>query len=192
MAGIKRKEAPAIRSNAGSTPKKPKTGVKAKEVKKTVKAPSRNLEAETDSDPIVESDTTDQSGEDDGVSWPSDDEDNLEVVPKSNGKSNGEGGVKLPTAKNSTKTTEASSGNHGEGNCKTLHYTLNSLALLTLVKLPHRKKPTQSQRHWPKSAKQQSRMQIPLLGRRRSGNASEDNHMCLFKSGRSWLLSYLR
>lgn len=31
-------------------------------------------EAETDSDPIVESDTTEQSGDDDGVSWPSDDD----------------------------------------------------------------------------------------------------------------------
>lgn len=31
-------------------------------------------EAETDSDPIVESDTTEHSGEDDGVSWPSDGE----------------------------------------------------------------------------------------------------------------------
>lgn len=31
-------------------------------------------EAETDSDPIVESDTTEHSGDDDGVSWPSDDD----------------------------------------------------------------------------------------------------------------------
>ncbi|KAL8733720.1 MAG: hypothetical protein Q9166_001913 [cf. Caloplaca sp. 2 TL-2023] len=30
-----------------------------------------NLETETDSDPIVESDTTEHSGDDDGVSWPS-------------------------------------------------------------------------------------------------------------------------
>lgn len=30
------------------------------------------LETETDSDPIVESDTTEHSGDDDGVSWPSD------------------------------------------------------------------------------------------------------------------------
>ena len=31
-------------------------------------------EAETDSDPIVESDTTEQSGDDNAVSWPSDDD----------------------------------------------------------------------------------------------------------------------
>ena len=31
-------------------------------------------EAETDSDPIIESDTTEHSGDDDGVSWPSDDD----------------------------------------------------------------------------------------------------------------------
>ena len=36
--------------------------------------PIEPLEAETDSDPIIESDTTSQSGEGDGVSWPSDDE----------------------------------------------------------------------------------------------------------------------
>ena len=32
----------------------------------------KEKEAETDSDPIIESDTTSQSGVDDGVSWPSD------------------------------------------------------------------------------------------------------------------------
>ena len=37
-------------------------------------------EAETDSDPIVESDTTEQSGEGDGVSWPSDDEEEAAVI----------------------------------------------------------------------------------------------------------------
>ncbi|KAL8738093.1 MAG: hypothetical protein Q9181_001079 [Wetmoreana brouardii] len=38
------------------------------------KIPARNLETETDSEPIVESDTTEHSGDDDGVSWPSDDD----------------------------------------------------------------------------------------------------------------------
>lgn len=37
-------------------------------------------EAETDSDPIAESDTTEQSGDDDGTSWPSDDEEEATVV----------------------------------------------------------------------------------------------------------------
>lgn len=36
-------------------------------------------EAETDSDPIAESDTTENSGEDDGISWPSDDEKEVPV-----------------------------------------------------------------------------------------------------------------
>ena len=36
--------------------------------------PVEPLEAETDSDPIIESDTTSQSGEDNGVSWPSENE----------------------------------------------------------------------------------------------------------------------
>ena len=39
-------------------------------------------EAETDSDPIVESDTTEHSGDDDGVSWPSDDEEASASPPK--------------------------------------------------------------------------------------------------------------
>ena len=34
--------------------------------------PIETKETETDSEPIVDSDTTSQSGEDDGVSWPSD------------------------------------------------------------------------------------------------------------------------
>ena len=57
-------------------------------------------EAETDSDPIVESDTTEQSGEDDGVSWPSDDEEQAAVIkPRANGEAkkakNGEIAAKL-------------------------------------------------------------------------------------------------
>ena len=39
-------------------------------------------EAETDSDPIVESDTTEQSGDADGVSWPSDDDEYDDEVIK--------------------------------------------------------------------------------------------------------------
>ena len=40
-------------------------------------------ETETDSDPVVESDTTEHSGDDDGVSWPSDeDERPIELPPK--------------------------------------------------------------------------------------------------------------
>lgn len=44
------------------------------ETKPVVKSRSKIAETETDSDPIVESDTTSQSGNDDGVSWPSEDD----------------------------------------------------------------------------------------------------------------------
>ena len=44
---------------------------------------TKSTTAETDSDPIVESDTTDHSGDDDGVSWPSDDNDLRPPTPKS-------------------------------------------------------------------------------------------------------------
>ncbi|KAL9128398.1 MAG: hypothetical protein Q9217_002922 [Psora testacea] len=72
MAPIKRKIPTGTTDGAHS--KKPKRGA-PREVKPT---PSKRLtiaEAETDSDPIIESDTTSQSGENDGVSWPSEQED---------------------------------------------------------------------------------------------------------------------
>ena len=77
MAGIKRKEAPALASRSKGGHKKSKSETSSKKfAEKPNKARKQNLdaEAETDSDPIVESDTTEHSGDDDGVSWPSDDE----------------------------------------------------------------------------------------------------------------------
>jgi hypothetical protein len=95
MVGTKRKETPSSRNVTGAVSKKQKT-VPPKPKKS--KPPPPDLEAETDSDPIVESDTPEHSGEDDGVSWPSDDDD--------------EGGVELadsngdqPTAKKATDST---------------------------------------------------------------------------------------
>ncbi|KAL8937661.1 MAG: hypothetical protein Q9216_004313 [Gyalolechia sp. 2 TL-2023] len=43
-------------------------------------APDSDQEFETDSDPIIESDTTEHSGDDDGASWPSDD--NSDALPE--------------------------------------------------------------------------------------------------------------
>ena len=78
MAGIKRKD-PAPKADSFDTRKKSKVEPKKSkaEPKKGAakKGPRIELEAETDSDPIVESDTTEHSGDDDGVSWPSDDDD---------------------------------------------------------------------------------------------------------------------
>lgn len=58
------KEIPTSKFNAGSTPEK------ARKEEKRV----QELETATDSDPILESDTASQSGDDDGVSWPSDED----------------------------------------------------------------------------------------------------------------------
>lgn len=69
MASLKRKEAPVVKSRDSVNHKKPKRDVV--DVKNATIA-VHTLEAETDSDPIVESDTNSQSGDDDGVSWPSD------------------------------------------------------------------------------------------------------------------------
>lgn len=70
MAASKRKENPNSKLHAGNAPKKPKKEEKEAKDSKRV----QDLETATDSDPLVESDTTSQSGDDDGVSWPSDEE----------------------------------------------------------------------------------------------------------------------
>ena len=70
MATSKRKENPNSKLHAGSTPKKPKQEEKLAKGSKRV----QELETATDSDPLVESNTTSQSGDDDGISWPSNEE----------------------------------------------------------------------------------------------------------------------
>ena len=89
MAGLKRK---AVSSHTIS---KPQSRKKVKNEASTTTKPTRApqiLETETDSDPIVESDTTEESGDDDGVSWPSDDE-----PAAQDSFANDEGGVPLST-----------------------------------------------------------------------------------------------
>ena len=70
MAAPKRKENPSSHFHTGSTRKKSRKEENLANGSKNV----QDLETATDSDPIVESDTTSQSGDDDGVSWPSDEE----------------------------------------------------------------------------------------------------------------------
>ena len=70
MADMKRKRAIDTKSQTESIQKKHKKGEESHKPSKPVEP----LEAEADSDPIIESDTGSQSGEDDGVSWPSDNE----------------------------------------------------------------------------------------------------------------------
>ncbi|KAL8654082.1 MAG: hypothetical protein Q9226_003564 [Calogaya cf. arnoldii] len=73
MAGIKRKQIVPSGTQDGDV-KKRKKGTEP-----VVESPSSsNIEGETDSDPIVESDTTEHSGDDDGVSWPSDQDDEIQ------------------------------------------------------------------------------------------------------------------
>lgn len=102
MAGIKRKEAPISNAQASSVHKKTKSRnaqVKISKVEPLV------LEVKTDSDPIIESDTTEHSGDDDGISWPSDEE-VAETQPPVKGESSIEksvredGIVKKPTGAN--------------------------------------------------------------------------------------------
>ena len=91
VAGMKRKGAFETNPQPGRLQKKHK---KEEESHKSSK-PVEPLEAETDSDPIIESDTTSQSGEDDGVSWASDNEGGgvQEEVESWEGASEGNNGV---------------------------------------------------------------------------------------------------
>ncbi|KAI4212251.1 MAG: hypothetical protein LQ351_004963 [Letrouitia transgressa] len=71
MAAVKRKDPPSFQVHHDAYSKKIKqNGTQVKKERKTV---STNAEVETDSDPIIETDTDTlgQSGDDDGVSWPS-------------------------------------------------------------------------------------------------------------------------
>ena len=81
MPGVKRKQTPVGESAPSKGFKKSKLATNS-----TTKSKAAAIDQETvtDSDPIEESDTTGHSGDDDGVSWPSE---------------NGEGGVEvdLPT-----------------------------------------------------------------------------------------------
>ena len=94
MAGMKRKGAFETKSQPAGIQKKHKKEEESHKLSKPVVP----LEAETDSDPIIESDTTSQSGEDDGVSWPSDNEggDSQKEDELWEGASEGDGGVEVP------------------------------------------------------------------------------------------------
>ena len=94
MADMKRKRAFETKSQPAGIQKKHKKEEKSHKLSKPVEP----LEAETDSDPIIESDTASQSGEDDGVSWPSDDEggDGQKENELWEGALEGDGGVEVP------------------------------------------------------------------------------------------------
>ncbi|KAL9604524.1 MAG: hypothetical protein Q9219_000489 [cf. Caloplaca sp. 3 TL-2023] len=75
MSGTKRRQSPQA-SIANPNIKKQKQASNHVQSR----TPTPDAQFETDSDPIVESDTTEHSGDDDGASWPSDDDDGLKKV----------------------------------------------------------------------------------------------------------------
>ncbi|KAL8717784.1 MAG: hypothetical protein Q9225_004999 [Loekoesia sp. 1 TL-2023] len=77
MSGTKRKQSSGSAIHNGSFKKQKHL---PEPVPKTRTLDS-DLEAETDSDPIIESDTTEHSGDDDGISWPSAEENDARNVP---------------------------------------------------------------------------------------------------------------
>ena len=111
MAGLKRKESPAVKTSGGRVQKKVRTdNVQDKREKRPVPEP----EAETDSDPINESDTTEHSGDDDGASWPSDDEETT-VASKKRKLGVEDGEVK---GSEKTKGIDKSATSNGAANCE--------------------------------------------------------------------------
>ncbi|MCJ1385024.1 pumilio domain member 6 [Xylographa soralifera] len=128
MAGIKRKEYPQMGGSVRGSAKKVKT-----ELRKKVRpiTPPSDLEAQTDSDPIVESDTTEHSGDDDGVSWPSNDEEDVGPTIKNGTKDVGNG-VKLsnhPTSLGEVAAPEnGSNGSHNPIASKEAHAKQKAVA----------------------------------------------------------------
>ena len=119
MAGVKRKEYPQIGGRARETAKKVKS-----EPRKKVRSitPPSELEAQTDSDPIVESDTTEHSGDDDGVSWPSDDQEDVDPVIKDGAKDVDNGTESSKNSKSLGKVTGPGSGSNGSHNRESILY----------------------------------------------------------------------
>lgn len=120
MAGIKRKDAPSAKSLGSKSSKKHKIEAPQSKISKTI---VEIQETETDSDPIEESDTTEHSGEDDGVSWPSDDGENAAEFSPSEKKSYNEKtadgeGEKKPRPNNNGKLPR-DTGSPGEQQTKT-------------------------------------------------------------------------
>lgn len=91
-------------------------------------------EAETDSDPIVESDTTEQSGDDNGVSWPSDDDeyDDENIKPPSAAAQDQGIEAKVSKAANDEEGTipkgSSSVSDRIAGNQRVLYFSINSLS----------------------------------------------------------------
>ena len=84
MAGTKRKAISSDTANHSSNSKR------VKQEDRVLPLRIKDQETATDSDPIVESDTTEHSGAEDGESWPSDYE--AEEVADSRGAVNGDSG----------------------------------------------------------------------------------------------------
>ena len=150
MAGIKRKEHPHIIGRTHETVKKVKT-----ESRKKVRpiTPPSDLEAQTDSDPIVESDTTEHSGDDNGVSWPSDDEEEDSPEIRNGTKSSVNGVESSNHSKSLGKVAEPKSESNGAShNRESILFQL-SLQMLTSLKPRRLKKHMRNKRLSLKNAR---------------------------------------
>lgn len=157
MAAPKRKENPSSKLYASSNPKKPRKEENSPKDSKRL----QDLETATDSDPIVESDTTSHSGDDDGVSWPSDEEveagEDEEGVGLAN--NNEDGGMKTAAAASASDSAKKVSQANGAAQGMSELF-MTRLFWLTSEQEIHLKKHTQSRRLKSKSAKPPSLTQI--------------------------------
>ena len=127
--------------------------------------PSKKIEeTEPDSDPIVESDTQSESGLDDGVSWPSDEETgDLDIAAAE------EGDVEPATKSQTEKEND-------NGLCKLFPSRPTGIPLTSPSK-QHRENHTRNKRPSHRNEKLQSQTQMHSLDRKRYGRDYDYNPM---------------
>ena len=150
---------------------------------------SKLEETETDSDPIVESDTTDQSGSDNGVSWPSEDDEGEEQdVPEGD---DDDGGVKLPIRNHKPLKDGVPKDDQTANGFKLgKEFKYQNCLVVDKYQTHHQGKHTPNRKRSHKSEKPLSQAQITLQDPKRSGSAFEDSLMFHSKNGKSLWLSY--
>ena len=137
-------------------------------------------EAETDSDPIVESDTGSESGEDDGVSWPSDGEEDEALGVGS------EADNETGTMDFDAKSSDASPAQEDVAkSSESPHQRLMGLKL-TISQQAALEKLTRNRKLKSKNVKQPSPMRIRLRAQSSSGSVCEESPMSKGQSVRNW------
>ena len=129
---------------------------------------SKIAETLTDSDPLVESDTTSQSGADDGVSWPSDDEPDEEEADGDEIEDDGEdgdGGVRI-TSKSTNHATPVAKAKPADGgtNSREAHAKQKAAAVERKAAKPNADLISRSKKLWERLRR---KSHVPLEERKK-------------------------